>query len=310
MSNYLNIPLIWPFKMVPVSSDPGVHFDDSWSHEQIKSFEMRQRYFQKWVKSETTPLIVEATYAPENLKLYRPDGTVIKEFGWTSIFAATEYQIYKTEFDVSDVTDKRVFLYQKAEAGIYSKEWFSEPIEIKTSWPGTLLFKYRNSYLSQGVAWTAESGLYMYFRCEAGLMNFVPKGDRTSFINQIRNTKQLSGYPYRNFKLWIGDVFGVPPYILDILNRIFCCDTVLITHKKGVMEKQYELTQGAEWEINEIKGYPWMGAGIEITPSTNVESTSFNDQVTAAPALVVTYQIIARFFGGQQLVQLEDIETE
>lgn len=310
MSNYLNIPLIWPFKMVPVAANPGIHFDDSWSHEQIKSFETRVRYFQKWVKSEKTPLQIETTSLPAGLRLFRPDGSVIKTFNWTEKFATTAYKVYETEYDVSDVTDKIVFLEQTATFGIKTQQWFSEPIQIAESWPDTLMFKYRNSYLSQDVAWTISTDFFMYFRCEAGLIDFDPKQDRTTYIDQVRNTNTLSGYPTRNFKLSIGNVFGVPPYVVDILNRIFACDTVYISKNKGVKEKQYEATEGASWEVNRVKGFPWMGAQLEVTPSSNSTSSTFNDEVTTAPAIIVTYQIMAKFFGGEQLVQIEDIETE
>jgi hypothetical protein len=311
MSNYLNIPLIWPFKMVPVLSSPGIHFDDSWAHEQIKGFEMKQRYFQKWITSETTPLQIETTSLPENLKVYNKEGAVIKQFVWTQVgIASSSAMIYRTIYDVSDITEKIIFISQKAVFGINERMWFSEPIKLGTKWPGTILFKYRNSYNSQDVAWTAEADFYMYFRCEAGIMNFDPKNDITSYVDQIKNRKTLSGYPFRVFKLFVGDVFGMPPYMVDILNRIWCCDTVYLTDKKGENERQYETMEGSAWEPNHVKGSPWMGASIDITPTGNASSNQFNDLSSAAPAIIVTYQIVAKFFGGEQKVQLEDIETE
>ena len=75
--NYFNLPKALPFKFVNKAMT-GSHFDDKWFMFQIRDFEVKAKYNQKWVKSRTTRLQCEGTLAPDSLKLIDADGQEAK----------------------------------------------------------------------------------------------------------------------------------------------------------------------------------------------------------------------------------------
>lgn len=308
MANYINIPIIWPFKMLPVVlGTPGIHFDDSWTFEQRKTWQSKTRYFQKWVKSEKTFLQIESSVAPDPLKILNVDRSIAKSINWVAKVVATGYTIYELEFDVTDLTtDRKYFNYQKIEGGPIKWEAISECIWVKDNWPETIAFKYKNSYNSQDVAWS--TGIEMLFRCEAWISPLIePKRVRSDYTNQKRNVETLSSVPYRIFKLYIGGTsqdIGVPPWVIDLMNRILSCDSVEMSGKK------YQSDAGSEWEIGKTNTWSLMTGIIDIVESKAQNSLHFNDDTTAGKSILVVYQIKTKFFGGEQLVQVTDSETQ
>mgnify|MGYP000847628619 CR=1 FL=1 len=302
MANHFKIPLLWPFKMVPATTTPGIHFDDAWACEQIKSFEAKAYYRQKWVKTETTKLQIESSLAPEPLKVYKTDGTVAKSIAWTAVHTEISYKIYECTFDISDLAEGIYYIYQQVTFGSIDWKTISEAIHSKTNWPGTLKFTYKNSFNKDDVAWT--TGLQMSFRCEAGIMDFTPEAEITAYVNQTRDARVLDGTPFRTFKLYIGEAAGVAPYIVDIINRIFSCDYVSI---EGM---QYAREGNAKVEVTRVKGYPLIGASLEITPASNAQSLAFADTTPLAPGVVLHYNMETAFFGPGSLVPVIDVEEQ
>lgn len=296
--NHFKIPFLSPFKFVPATSSPGVHFDDAWACEQIKSFEKQAFYKQKWVKADTTPLQVESSIAPETLKLYDSNGVVVKTFSWTEKYAAVDYKIYETTFDVSDMAEGIYYLLQQVTIGAINWKAITEPVHVKTAWPNTMLFRYYNSYNRDDVAWT--TGLQMQFRCEAGIMDFNPEAEITDYINQSHDREIIDGVPSRSFKLYIGDERGVAPWVVDLLNRIFLCDFVAIEEK--------EYCRAGKWEIVRQKNYPLIGASMEIVPGQNLTSLEFADTTPLAPGIVMAYSFETGFFGEGPTVPIIEVE--
>lgn len=292
--HYCNIPLVSPFKFVLDSQSYDIHFDDSFAQEQIKSFERRVYYRQKWQRADTTLLQIESTVTPSNLQLLNRERGVVKEFVWSPVVTATGYKIYQTLFDVTDVeTDDVYFLYQHV--GILLLQWkfISEPIHLKDKWKNTVKISYKNSFNKLDVAWT--TGIVMNFRVEGAILDFNPDRERTAYVDQPGNVVTLEGVPSRGFRFGIAEPTGVAPYIVDLLNRIFCLDYILIENK------QYDSAVGAKWEVKRITGYPLMGAAIDIVPSKNVQSLQAT-QEEIAPGFVVAYDIETDWFGDSNIV--------
>lgn len=301
--NHFNIPLIWPFKMVPATQSPGLHFDDAWACEQILSFEKKAYYRQKWRRSVTTKLQIESTLLPEALKIYRNDGTVAKSIAWTIVFSAVNYKKYELTFDISDLPEGIYFIYQqvKFEDAI---NWpaISEPIHSKNSWPNTMQLTYKHSFNDYGVAWT--TGIEMKFLVEAAIMQMEPKRERTDYINQTHDTATLKAVPYREFVFEVGTATGVAPWVADLLNRIFCCDSIDIEGMK------YQARTGAEGKITRAKNYPLIGWSQDIVPAVNKDSLQFASTGDLEPGLVAAYNIQTGFFGGPSTVPIIEVEQE
>lgn len=302
MSNHVNIPFLLPFKFVPRSTNPGPHFDDAWTCEQIKSFQKAAYYKQKWVKTDTTPLQIETTIAPASLKVYNAQAQPVKSIDWTLVFTGPNYKIYECEFDISNLPEGVYWIYQQVTILTINWEVLSEPIHSKTTWPNTMKIDYKNSFNKDGVAWT--TGLQMSFRVEAAIMDMEPDAEVTSYINQTRDTMVLDGTPFRKYKLYIGDAPGVAPWVMDLLNRIFVCDYVMIEGKK------YTRESGAKWEITRQKNYPLVGGSLEIVEATNTDGLQFSETTPLAPGIVVAYNMQTAFFGPGALVPVADMEEQ
>jgi hypothetical protein len=265
---------------------------------------MKRYYQQKWEKADTTPLQIESSIMPDNLKVLNQYGAVVKQFTWTAVVTELSYKIYETTFDISDLADGVYYLYQRVTFGSIDWAYISEPISSKVEWERTLGFTYKNSFNEAGVAWTA-TGIEMKFRCEADIQDVDFLRDRSAYINQVRNLTNLSGVPYNAFTLVIGDAPGVAPYIVDILNRIFStCDSIDIEGLK------YQSNEGSKWEINRVKGYPLIGAEIEIAPAVNKSSQQSADTTPLSSGIVMAYNIETAFFGPGSLVPVTDIEEQ
>jgi len=304
MSNHLNIPLIWPFKMLPNTLTPGVHMDDDWACRQIKIFERKVYYKQKWKRAYTTKLQITTTIEPDDLKLIDVNRTVIKSFPWTiAAVGSGGENAWECTFDVTDagvVPDGVYYLYQKNELLSVKFEAISEPIFIKADHRNVRVLKYKNSDNDFGVIWT--TGIQMLFMCECDIMDFEPQRERNSMADQVHNVKTLSAYPWRSFKFYVGEARGVAPYIIDILNRIWCCNNVKFE------DLQYETMEGSKWDTNRQKGFPLMGGSLEVTPARNLSSLQFIDVDPIAPGIITAYNIDQGFFGTANVVHITELE--
>lgn len=302
MINYLKIPLCSPFKFYQNTEAHGIHFDDDWSFNQIKSFELKTIYKQKWLRSVTTKIQITSTIPPDNLKLYKCGLVLIKQFTWVDILTGVNGEkVYETTIDFTDVVDDGTYyLYQKATLLSADFEFISEPILLADTHKQCLIFTYKNSYNKHDVVFT--TGIEYNFICEAGLMEFEPQRSRNAFTDESHDVKTLSSTPYREFKLYIGTEVGVANYVVDLLNRIFSLDYVLIN------DRQFETTEGSKWEVSRIKGYPLIGASIDVTEAVNQFSLQAVDGLPLSPGVVTAYEIQTNFFGTSTNSSIIEIE--
>jgi len=304
MSNYLNIPFVLPFKFLPNTATPGIHFDDDWACEQIRFGQMNRFYAQKWKRAVTTKLQVTSTIPPDDLKLYDVNKAVVKSFAWTvtGIGVGNE-RVYECTYDVSTgvATDGYYWLYLKAELLSVKFEAISEPIYIKNDHRNVREFVYKHSMNDFGVIWT--TGITMTFMCEADIREYDFEHDRNEMVDQVHNISDLSAFPFRSAKLLIGEAPGVAPYIVDIANRVMCCDHVLF---KSLLIKYAEGSK--KWDTNRAANYPLIGASIAIMPAKNNSSLQFNDEDPIAPGIVTAYSIDQGFFGTANIVHITDFE--
>lgn len=309
MSNYLNIPFLSPFKWVPHTLTPGIHFDANWAYQQIKSWELKRGYYQKWKRSITTKIQITATIPPDDVKVYDINQQLIKTFVWTiaGVGVGNE-KCYETTVDFTDVANDGVyFMYQKNTLLSVNFEAITEPILLKDNHSNLLLFSYKNSFNAHGMVWTTN--IEQHFMCEAAVCDFNPDGDRNTFVDQVHNVKTLSGFPFRTFKLEVGEAPGVAPWVIDLLNRIFYCDRVILGEPGGPVGIQYERPEGSKWDISRIRGYPLIGGRTDILPAQNVDSLQFIDVDPIAPGIIVAYNLDQGLFGTTtNIVHITDFE--
>lgn len=308
--NNFKLPYVLPFKFVKKKMT-GMHFGDKWHCMQIRSFEMRATYKQKWVKSKITKLQCESTVVPSDLVLLNRYGTPVKMFEWEEVFDGTSYKIYETTFDVSDMDDDTYYLYQLvavSESIVW--EYLTEPIAVAVSHVNVININYSNSFNKDDMAWT--TGIDMTMMIEGDIQDYEPDSDETDYVSENKDTKTLDVIPGSTFQLYIGDTrdsrSGVAPYMIDILNRVFACDRISIG-TPGVDDlKRYDNKTGSKFKITRVRGYPLIGASIEIVPSFNEQSLEDADTTPFASGIVTAYNIETDFFGEKGTVPVINIE--
>lgn len=300
MAYILEISFAAPFKFYPSTATPGKHFDDDWFVNRIKSFEKPCRYFGKCQKSDPVKLQVKCSFQP-TFALKKCDNTTEPttsgNFTLVSTDVAAGVSVWEKNIDMSGVAEGVYYPVVQASFLDVSFAAIAEPVVIKTTHPNTALFTFKNSLNDFGLVFSGigpGSSVYQpefVFRCEAAILEYEPDRERAAYRDQVLDTTTLSATPGRKFKLYIGTAAGVAPWVVDILNRIFCCDYVLIDGK------QYETPDGSKWEIGRAKNYPMIGAAIELVEANNRSSMQLASEIIPGGGIQVAYDMQSDAFG-------------
>lgn len=297
--NHFKIPLLNPLKFVPHTETFGIHFDDAWAFRQIRAFERKAYYRQKWVKTDTTPLQIESSIQPNDFIIINPAYETVKTIEWVLKFAAVDYSIYELVFDVSDLPDGVYFGVQVVEVS-EDVRWpvITEPIHVKSVWPNTRAVTYKNSYNKFDVAFS--TGIRFKFRCEWDIpgSEFTPTRSGSDYNNQVKNLELLEAVPGRQYNLLVGDGKCAAPYVIDLMNRILCCDSVLFENK------QFAAPANAAWNINRAKGFPLVSGSIDLFPSQNETSLEFADTTPLPPGIILAYNFNTSIFAPGSVVPI------
>lgn len=300
--NRFEISLLSTFKAYPATATPGVHFDDDWFCNQIKEWQRRVPYYQKVQRTDTPRVQVLSTLAPVKFRLYKIDGSydgsTAVDLDLITFDAINAIGVYDKVLDFTDTPDGIYYPVFEASFLTLTFRCICEPISLKAKHKNTTQFRFKNSLNDFGVVFSAinDTTLEPYkpdftFRCEAAIMKFNPDRDRASFRDQVLNTKTTYATPSRNFKLLVADAPGVAPWVVDLLNRIICCDYWENENK------QFETPEGAKWELKEADGYPLVGAAIDVVEAKNLSSIQLTSDEVPAGGIVVAYEIETDAFG-------------
>jgi len=311
MANFTKIPFLTPIKFVPATATPGKNFDDDWAYNQIKRWENKACFKQKWQFGDETKLQVTSTILPDKLKVYNKAGQIVNDFEWIPIAvsgttAGTVYELtLQLDTGIPGALPSGIYwLYQEVtNGGSYLAKFISEPIDLRAVHNNTSIIEYTNSENTQDVYFGATEIIYNA-RIEAQVCEFLPESETSDYIDQVHNAQILSATPFRNFKLLIGNAPGVADYIADLLNRIFCLDSVRINGKL------FTKVSGAKWEPQRTKGYPLAGWAIDITETITLSSLEYNDVDPLLPGVVTAYDINESLYGGTTGTDLHIIDIE
>jgi hypothetical protein len=105
-------------------------------------------------------------------------------------------------------------------------QFISEAQWIKTSWPDTLLFQYKNSVNKLSTIFS--TGFTPCYRIEGKISDYKAKSHIAAFEDQPGDMKLLNSIPFGTHILQIGRNWGVPPWVIRLLNMIMGLDTVFI----------------------------------------------------------------------------------
>jgi hypothetical protein len=84
----------------------------------------------------------------------------------------------------------------------------------------------------------------MNMRVEGGVWSKdeAPAADSEVYYSQTKSAKIISAIPFNIWKITFGDGRGIPNYVADKINRIFCCEYVRIDGEYYTKKDDAELS--------------------------------------------------------------------
>jgi hypothetical protein len=299
-THYIDAPLSSGIRFVPVDLQVDarynfVHLDNDWFVKTILWFEEKVKYYAKWQQNDITTLQFKSTVGPLTLKVLNEQGKIIEDNINIPVIATSivgqPWQVYQKVINFSAIINSGVdplppgnyYLFITAGSGGNIAQLISEPIQIKLKHVNTVLIEYKHDENDYDVIWEVIDK--MQFRVEAIINQYKPKVIRNVSEDQTRNITTTSAVPYRKWKFRIGENRGVPPWVPDKLNFVFCCRSIWID---GLLMAP---DNGAELEDNNIEGYPMQGWQIDMREGKNIYSNRIFTGGNGAGVIVVTYNI-------------------
>ena len=133
------------------------HFDDFIDSAQRNEWETQVYYNQKWQTSDTVKFQFESNFSAIQVDLIDCQQNVIIPQAATPV-RANQYQpgyyVYENTFSMASVP-AGTYWFQITLGG--TTVLISNPQQVRTTWPGTILFEYKNSRYFGGVVY--ETGI-------------------------------------------------------------------------------------------------------------------------------------------------------
>lgn len=296
MANEIQIPSINPIKLVQDGYTPATrynqkHFDSSLFTEQLRNFQQTRNYYQKFQTTENIYFQIIANFGPISCKLIDCNdneivvGTVATIT--TSIFTVP-YAAFSCTINLSGIPEGIYWVVVNVGTTPYTK-LISEPIHVANYHANTMLFEYNNSINDFGAIF--QNGEIFSLRIESFFKSFTPGSNDVVFEDEPANVLKLSASPFRQFKLAFGEGIGVPDWLIDKVNRLFACDSVLIDGK------YFTKAEGAKLDPINEDNYAMSGWSLDVRESKSREGLTITNNITQDQKIVVIHVVDTTFFG-------------
>lgn len=181
---------------------------------------------------------------------------------------ALETYYYRWLYD-TDHTEGEYFLFIHVEYPDETTEDFiGNVINLRTKHRKTALIRYTHTKTEFDVQWALLSVRFT-LRVDTDWMKTETGSDRVVFTEQDSSTGTLFNNPMLYFNFQIGGGRGVPEWMLDKINRAFCCDTFSIEGKR------YKISSDSKFEDVDWKNYPLKLSSIKLEIYRNTHSAEF-----------------------------------
>jgi len=296
MANLIILPACLPVRFYKIDQQQlpqylTRHFDDFTDQVQRKEWETQRFYNQKWQTSDTVKFQYPSNFASTQVDLITCDGQIIIPQAATPVRANTYLPgmyIYENTFSMAAVPPG-VYYFRMTLGG--STVYISNPQEVRTEWPGTILHEYKNSRFFGNVVY--ETGIVFGFRCEAFITRLNPGNERTAYNHQRMNPTVLKSVPFRQWTMAYGKKNGgIPDWVVDILNWVWSHDYVTADGKL------FAVADGANFEATEIdKVYPFQEWALSIQDGVNYTGTFVNPVLDVNKRILIAGMVDATLFG-------------
>lgn len=293
MANQLIIPFVNPIRFVPVGTPQYKQFDNDWYKNLVRSFEQPDNYAQKWIEGTPINLQFTSNFGPLQIDVIRCDRSLIASVVPVAVpttLIPSGFTVWEATINPPAPEEGTWYLLFKCGVAETLEQHISEPQQtVLASEPNIMTVQYRNSFNDQDVIF--DTGIEFIFCVEAIIGHLQPKSKRTLWEDQPLNLKSIESIPFRQFPFILGGAPGVPDWVADKMNRVFCCDYVLLDGE------QFTQAEDAEWVPNNTQFYPRQGMQTEIRPTQNRAALISENNNSPAESFAIVYNINTRAYG-------------
>jgi len=268
------------------------HFNDYPYKDTILRWQEKIKYFQKWQTSDTTFLQFQSNFQPLQIDVLdwrtsQPVTTLVANLQIPNTGAQPGFFVYQFALSWAGIPEGCYTL--KLSNGSTDLDLISEPIHLAATHPDTVSIEYTNSRYFLDIIF--ETLIEFSFRVEGSFGALQPGAYIQAYEDQRVNPRILSAKPYRVKPLTIGGTFGVPDWVADLFNVIWCCDSVSVDGKGYARDGESEL------EFKSEDDYPMRGLTLNLKEGSNRMSKVVSPDLDTTQMVGFMYQIETNFFG-------------
>lgn len=267
-------------------------FMDDWAFRRtIQPWQQDICFYQPWGQSDSIRLQYTANFGPFVLRMYNYLGQLVLTQSFNDVMQdelRPTYYIKQIAVSLAGF-DPGKYFFVRDTGGVLT---YSEPFEILdaedsgimlTNQNPTLYIEYSHYESYQGVKFFTPFAPSI--RVPAVLRYKSPGAKDNVYEDQLLNMTLVNSVPFRIFDFTLGGNYGVPPYFIDKIARIFGCSSLSIDGRL------YTKNEGAQFEPALLENYPSAGYSIELREKLNRDSIITENDVIiegiAAAAIIM-----------------------
>jgi len=274
--NFLYIPFVNPVKFYKtdranISTFFTKHFDDFMFAERLYGWQLPEDYVQIWQTTDIIKLQFESTFDPIIVELIDSNDVAVITLpaliGLPNVYYPNTYS-FEVSMSLAGLTTGCYRLKITAGSGedqtfYISGYQYISSVQIENS----LLVEYWHSRFHEDVMF--ETGIKFQHRIFGHFGFLKPGRQEEKYKDQRFNPTTLSSRSFRQFDLIFGDEFGLPDDVIDLLNRIWGCNNVVIDNKS------FAAAEGGTFEFQDVQDYPKRGIKLLVEEGINRASSLF-----------------------------------
>jgi hypothetical protein len=264
--------------------------DDYRFGDSLSSFMTPVDYYQKWTTSDAIVFQFTSNFSTIQVQLMDcNDNPVIIQSAIQKGANKFEpgFYLYEDTLSLAGVTPG--FYYVLVTLG-GTKQLYSEPLQIFSYLPDSLLFEYSHTLYHGDIIF--KTGIMLRFRVEGILKEDAPSSQTTAFIDQQYNPSILTSIPFQTATLVAGHTLGVPTWVAKKINWILSCDNVAIDGKPWARPESEKIT-----EVSLDNQYPLKAYSVRLQEQLNRASKVIGVDVDPNKRLLIAMSVDSTIFG-------------
>jgi len=299
--NFLYIPFINPVKFYDESQENldkyfTKHFDDYEFEDRLLPWQQNEEYEKIWQTDDIINLQFESTFDPISVQLLDNESNIIDTFpaliGLPNKYDPTLYS-FEVSISLADLETGCYRLRIIAGSEGPTQRFFRSGCQYVSSTPieNSICIEYWNSRFHEDVMF--ESGIKFQYRVYGHFGLLDPARKDELYRDQKYNPALLNSRTSRQFPVYYGNERGLTDDEIDLLNRIWSCDNVLLDNKP------FGIADNSKFEFIDAgsEDYPKRGLKLVVEEGINRNSKIFAVETDTTKKLVTSIMVDAKVFG-------------